>query len=71
MQFSLSFLSLPQKYCFLRRPPSILSKNCKNTSLKKILMIREGKGKGKEKEKGKEKGKRRKQKDKGVNRVNS
>lgn len=36
-------------------------------SLKKILMIREGK----EKEKGKEKGKRRKQKDKGVNRVNS
>jgi hypothetical protein len=45
----------------LRRPPSILSKNCKNTGLKKILMIREGK----------EKGKRRKQKDKGVNRVNS
>ena len=67
MQFSLSFLSLPQKYCFLRRPPSILSKNCKNTGFKKILMIREGKGK----EKGKEKGKRRKQKDKGVNRVNS
>ena len=67
MQFSLSFLSLPQKYCFLRRPPSILSKNCKNMGFKKILMIREGKGK----EKGKEKGKRRKLKDKGVNRVNS
>ena len=63
MQFSLSFLSLPQKYCFLRRPPSILSKNCKNTGFKKILMIREGKGK--EKEKRKKKGKRRKQKDKG------
>ena len=45
MQFSLSFLSLPQKYCFLRRPPSILSKNCKNMGFKKILMIREGKEK--------------------------